>query len=299
MPTSVDVGASMDAPLLLVLAFQGSIMLTVFGFGLRATVEDVLYVVRRPRLLVISLVSMFIVMPFIALILALVIAPPRVALVALVTLALSPVPPTLLGKEHDAGGRASYGLGLTVTVSILSIVLIPALVVFLGGLTDNPFNIGFATVAGQVLVAVVLPLAAGMLVRAFLPRLAERVEKPFALVAKVVLLAAAAFVLVVAFPQFVEVLTASTVVAFVVFTVLGLAFGHIMAGPDPGDSRVLALASALRHPGIALAIATANFPSLQFGAVIILYLIIGTIVCIPYMKWMQRRTAAGKESNGT
>ena len=298
MPTSVDVGASMDAPLLLVLAFQGSIMLTVFGFGLRATIEDVLYVVRRPRILVISLVSMFIVMPFIALILALVIAPPRVALVALVTLALSPVPPTLLGKEHDAAGRASYGLGLTVAVSILSIVLIPALVVFLGGLTDNPFNMGVTAVAVQVLVAVVLPLAAGMLVRAFLPRLAERVEKPFALVAKVVLLAAAAFVLVAAFPQFVEVLTASTVAAFVVFTVLGLAFGHIMAGPDPGDSRVLALASALRHPGIALAIATANFPSLQFGAVIILYLIIGTIVCIPYMKWMQRRTAAGKESNG-
>ena len=280
----------MDSPRILFIAFQGSIMLTVFGFGLRATIEDVLYVVRRPRILVISLVSMFIVMPFIALVLALVVAPPTVALVALVTLALSPVPPTLLGKEHDAGGRASYGLGLTVTVSILSIVLIPALVVFLGSLTENPFNVGFAAVARQVLLAVVLPLAAGMLVRAFLPRLAERVEKPFALVAKVVLLAAVAFVLIAAFPQFLSVLTAGTVVAFVAFTVLGLAFGHIMAGPNPSDSRVLALASALRHPGIALAIATANFPSMQFGAVIILYLIIGTIVCIPYMKWMQKRS---------
>ncbi|CAI3800600.1 bile acid:sodium symporter family protein [Pseudarthrobacter sp. MM222] len=298
MPTSMDAGASVDAQRILVLAFQGSIMLTVFGFGLRATVDDVLYVIRRPRMLVISLVSMFIVMPFIALALALVIAPPQVALVALVALSLSPVPPTLLGKEHDAGGRASYGLGLTVAVSVLSIVIIPALVVFLGGLTDNPFNIGFAAVAGQVLSAVVLPLAAGMLVRAFLPRLAARVEKPFSLAAKIVLLAAVAFVLVVAFPQFVQVLTASTVVAFMLFTVLGLSFGHIMAGPDPGDARVLALASALRHPGIALAIATTNFPSLHFGAVIALYLIIGTIVCIPYLKWMQKRAAEGKEPHG-
>jgi hypothetical protein len=34
-------------------------------------------------------------------------------------------------------------------------------------------------------------------------------------------------------------------------------------------------------PGIALAIATAKLPALQFGAVTILHLLIGAIVCIP------------------
>jgi predicted Na+-dependent transporter len=51
--------------------------LTVFVFGLGATVEDVLHLVRRPRMLVISLVSMFIVMPFIALALAVAFDPPH------------------------------------------------------------------------------------------------------------------------------------------------------------------------------------------------------------------------------
>ena len=117
-------------------------------------------------------------------------------------------------------------------------------------------------------------------------------KKPAGLVAQVLLLAAAVFLLVAAFPRFLEVLNPSTIAAFVVFTVLGLAFGHFMAGPAPEDSEVLALASALRHPGIALAITAANFPTLQFGAVIILYLLIGAIVSIPYVKWMQKRTAA-------
>jgi BASS family bile acid:Na+ symporter len=282
----------MDAPRVIALAFQVSIMLTVFGFGLRATVADVLFVVRRPRTLVISLVSMFIVMPFIALVLAVVIDPPRVALVALVALALSPVPPTLLGKEPVAGGRSSYGLGLTATVSVLSIVLVPALVAFLGTVTNQPFSIGFAPVAGQVLLSVVLPLAAGMLVRAFWPRMAERVKKPAGLIAQVLLLAAAVFLLIAAFPQFIDVLNLSTIAAFVVFTVLGFAFGHVMAGPAPEDSKVLALASALRHPGIALAITSPNFPTLRFGAVIILYLLIGTVVSIAYVKWMQKRSPA-------
>jgi BASS family bile acid:Na+ symporter len=285
-------GASMDPAQILKLALQVSIMLTVFGFGLRATLEDLLYLVRHPRMLVISLVSMFIVMPFIALALVLVFDPPQVARVALVALALSPVPPILLTRQRKAGGRDSYGLGLTAAVSILSIVLIPALVAFLGRLMDRPFEMGPAAVAGQVVVAVVLPLAAGMLVRAFLPRVAEQLAKPAALVANVLLFAAAVVVLVAAFPRLAQVLTFGTVAAVVAFTVLGLAFGHILAAPDPGDSAVLALASAVRHPGIALAIAGANFPSLDVGAVIILYLVIGAVVCLPYMKRMHRRAVA-------
>jgi BASS family bile acid:Na+ symporter len=280
----------MEPSRIVMLAFQVSIMLTVFGFGLKTTVGDVLRVVDRPRLLVTSLVSMFIVMPFIALLLALVFQPPQAALVALVALALSPVPPTLLGNERIAHGQASYGMGLTAIVSILSIVLVPGLVAFLGNLLDQPFHIGSAAVAGQVLVAVVLPLLVGMTVSAFLPRLASRVEKPAAVAAQVGLLAASLFLLVKVVPQLGAVLTFTTAAAFIVFTVLGLAFGHILGGPDPGDSAVLALSSALRHPGIALAITGATFPSLDFGAVIILYLLIGATLCILYNKWMHQRT---------
>lgn len=273
------------------LILQASIMLTVFGFGLGATVGDVLYVVRRPRMLLVSLVSMFIVMPFVALALVLVLDPPEVARVALVALALSPVPPILLNRQRKAGGRNSYGLGLTATVSVLSIALVPALVAFLGRLLDAPFQISAGAVAAQVVVAVVLPLAVGMVVRAFLPRAADRLMGPAALVANVVLLAAVVVVLIAALPRMGQVLTAGTVAAIVLFTVLGLAFGHALAGPDPGDSAVLALASAVRHPGIALAVAGANFPSLDVGATIILYLLVGAVVSAPYIARMHRSAA--------
>ena len=50
----------------IVLALQASIFMTVFDFGLQATFDDVLYVVRRPSLLVRSLVAMFVIMPVMA-----------------------------------------------------------------------------------------------------------------------------------------------------------------------------------------------------------------------------------------
>ena len=60
----------MDLKQLLVLALQVSVACTVFGFGLKMTVHDLLYLVRRPGLLARSLLAMFVVMPVVAVLLA-------------------------------------------------------------------------------------------------------------------------------------------------------------------------------------------------------------------------------------
>ena len=53
----------MDIKQLIVLALQVAIIGTVFGFGLRATLDDVLYVLRRPGLLIRSFLAVLVVMP--------------------------------------------------------------------------------------------------------------------------------------------------------------------------------------------------------------------------------------------
>ncbi len=67
--------------------------------------------------------------------------------------------------------------------------------------------------------------------------------------------------------------------------------GHGLGGPDPEHESVLGLATASRHPGIALAIASANYPLERFGSVVPLYLVINAIVAIPYVSWQKRKTA--------
>jgi BASS family bile acid:Na+ symporter len=56
----------------------------------------------------------------------------------------------------------------------------------------------------------------------------------------------------------------------VAFVGVGLIVGHLMGGPDPEHSIVLALSTACRHPAIALSIAAANFPDQRFGGTILL-----------------------------
>jgi hypothetical protein len=73
-----------------------------------------------------------------------------------------------------------------------------------------------------------------------------------------------------------------TIVAIVAFFVLGMAVGHALGGPKPAERAVRALASAARHPGIALAILTANLPDHKSAlAAIQLSVVVSMIVPIP------------------
>jgi BASS family bile acid:Na+ symporter len=80
-----------------------------------------------------------------------------------------------------------------------------------------------------------------------------------------------------------------TVLALAAFAALGLLAGHFLGGPRPEERTVLALASSSRHPGVAVAIAYANFPGNEnVLPAVLLYLIVGAIVAAPYLRWVRR-----------
>src|SRR5882672_1126475 len=161
---------------LVMLAFQVSIFCTVFGLGLRAAPVDLLYLLQRPGLLLRSLLAVLVIMPVLAVVLAMMFDFRPVAEIALIALAISPVPPLLPKKEAKAGGRQSYGLALMVTLALLAIVTVPLSVEILQRVFGRPLGAAPGAIARVVLMMALLPLVAGMVVRAMRPALAERVE---------------------------------------------------------------------------------------------------------------------------
>jgi BASS family bile acid:Na+ symporter len=83
---------------------QVSVVCTVFGFGLKTTPDDLSYLIRRPGLLVRSLLAVFMVMPVVAVLLSLLFDFGPTVERALIALAVSPVPPLLPQKESKACG---------------------------------------------------------------------------------------------------------------------------------------------------------------------------------------------------
>lgn len=217
---------------LIPLLLKASIFLTVFALGLQATVDHVLYVMRRPALLARSLLAMYVVMPIVAVALAVAFDFIPSVEIALLALAVSPVPPLLPKREFKAGGRASYTIGLLVAVTLLAIVIEPLAVQVEGWLAGRPAYLGPVAVARLGFTSALLPLAGGMLFCRVAPDVAERVAKPLMLVAAIMLVAGVLPILFTAAPAIASLIGNGTLAAFVTFAIVALAVGHLLGGPD-------------------------------------------------------------------
>jgi BASS family bile acid:Na+ symporter len=271
--------------------FLASFALTVFGYGLGARRDEVLSLFRRPRLLVVSMLAMFVVMPAVALALGVYLDFPEPAQVALLVLALSPVPQLLPRTTIASGGRAAYAYGLAFAVAVLSPVIVPALAHLLGRVTGRDYTVPAGTLGAVLVASVLVPLGLGLLVQRLWPGLARRIQEPLVKLANLTLLVALVLLLVTVFPFLLELASLGTLIAMAVFVCAGLAVGHAMAGPEPDQAVVLAIACATRNPGIAIGMGTANYAAESFGATIILYAVFAGIVAKPYVNWHKRRLA--------
>lgn len=283
----------MDLLQLVLFGLQTSILLTVFGFGLHATVEDVLYLARRPSLLARSLVAMFVVMPLAAVALTGAFDVRPVVEITLITLAISPVPPLLPGKGTRAGGSAAYALGLMATAAVLSIALVPIAVRVLGQYFSQPFTMPPSAIAQVVLKTTLLPLVAGMGARAALPNAARRLASPVGKVAGILLVASVVPILFSRIPAASDLVGGGTLAVMACLAVFGLGAGHLLGGGRHDEKVVLALSTATRHPAMAFAVARTNFPAeSQLGAAILLYLLVSAIAGALYMALGRRHTTA-------
>jgi bile acid:Na+ symporter, BASS family len=260
-----------------------SLAMSVLCVGLRASPREAQFLPRHRGMLFRSLLAISVVTPLFALWAALVFELRQPVAVALVALALSPLPSFLPTRTLKLGGDTEFSLSLCVVSDLLSVALIPMSVVLLAAVYSPP-HIGPGVVAGLLATSVLLPLLAGAAVRRMASDLANRAVKPIAIASTCILGVALAAMLpgsLAALPQVVE---HDTFVAVVLMTLVGLGIGHVCGGPARRDRTALAIATTERHPALAIAIGTIAFPNDHVaGAVILFSLFVGTIATMAYM----------------
>ena len=289
----------MDVASLLLLAIKASIVLTVLSLGLNATWQDATSLFRQPGLLVRSVLSMNVIMPLVAVGLVVAFNLPSPVKIALIALAISPVPPILPKKEMKAGGHASYAVGLLVAIALLAIVTVPLAVSWFSSAFDRTGEIAPLVVAKIVLTSVLAPLAAGIALRHWLPVVAEKIARPLGLLGMIMLIGSGLPLAYASWPAIHALFGNGTVLIIVAMTVIGLIVGHLLGGPQEENRTVLGLSTASRHPAIALAAAVAGGAETKSAlAAILLSLIVALLVSIPYVAW-RRRASIAAHTSGT
>lgn len=274
----------------IVLVIKASVALTVFAIGLKATFGDATFLFRRPALLARAWLSMDVLMPLFALALVLLFELHPAVEIALVAISVSPIPPIFPNKAFKAGGTETYTIGLLVASCALSVIVIPIAMEIFEKATGTPLTVRARSVAWTVLTTVFIPLLVGMAVKAWTPRLAERLAKPMALIGLVLLIVSALPVLVgMARPMY-QLIGDGTLLSLSAFAVVGFAVGHLLGGPEFANRPTLSLATAARHPAVALGIAHANFPDEKLAApAVFLYLIVSMVLSALYLRWLKWR----------
>jgi BASS family bile acid:Na+ symporter len=281
----------MDPAAILRLFVGISIFLIVFAIGLKAELGTGLRFIEQPGQTAKAMTAMFVLFPAFAVLVYWLLPLPLPVPATLLALAVSPIPPILPNKEVKAGGSFDYAIALQVVASVVSIAAAAIIIPLVGHFIGE--DLVFAGEAMALIIAktVGVPLLAGMVVRHFAPTLAARLVVPAGRIGNILLLGVAVVLMVVLFPNMVAAAGQGTLVAIVALVLFGLAAGHMLGGPNEGNRSALAVATAGRHPGVAIALGVAVRPEAraEVVAVVLLYLLASILLTIPYLKWRERR----------
>jgi BASS family bile acid:Na+ symporter len=266
---------------------KAAVAVIVFAIGMDSTLKDATYLWRRPRLLLRSLLAMYVLVPLTAVALVKLLTLPPGVEIALLVLAVSAGAP-LLPRKLLGIGDGVYIFSLVVTSSFLAIILVPAWLVLLGPQFGHSAGLEAERVAWVLGKWFFLPLTAGMLVRGLVPTLAERFGNGLMGIAGLALTFSAVILLglhweVLLEARWMGVLTLAALI------VIALAIGHWLGGPAEDNRTALAIACSTRHLGIAVLVA-ASLPGPRTAVIVAVYILTSAAYSIPYLRW--RRLAA-------
>ncbi len=271
-----------------------SIFLTVLSIGMRVTLGDLQCVLSRPSRLVRALLAMNVLLPIVTIIVCKTVSLHPAVIVALVTLSVAPVNAMfsksmlpLISPSNRAYARGVFFAStvLTVIVTILAVEVIQWL--FGDG---KIVHVSPLTVAKVVISSVLLPLGIGLALGYWRPATRNWVPA-IQKVSGMVLLICAIPIIVGAWPLMASLVREGTLTAIVIVSLIGLAVGHVLGGPEEDHRTVLAFATVSRHPGVAVAIASlTDQPLAPVG--VLLAVLVSELAVIPYKTWRKRLRAA-------
>ena len=265
-----------------------SIMLVV---GLALDGREFRWIFRHRGLVAGSLFAVLVAVPAIALAVCRSVDLPRAVEIGIVLMAIAPGAPVALRRSLGAGGHRSFAPALQVMVAALAVVSMPLWVAALDEVYAGRASVDPSHLAWQVFTAQLLPLGAGMLARRIFPARAAALEPALARGAGILLLV---LVLAVLLNVWQVVVDAGFLVvgAIAVVTVLALAAGHALGGPEPATRTAVAISSAMRNPGLALVVATRNAALPETIATLFAYLVVSALIVLAYVTWRRRTGVA-------
>jgi len=236
---------------------------SMLAMGMSISLRDLTSPLHNPRLVVLSLLANFVIVPVFAFILLSIFPVSGELAAGLILVSIAAGAPSTPKVAELTGGNIAYAVSLTLLMTLVTIVLMPLLVPYiLDGVGMDPTIIAY-----HLVFFMLLPILAGMLLRDRMPDTAGRVLPAIDFISNatigVIFLAFGVLFFAHIKELFGNILGMEVVVIALLFVVGTLLIGYAMGGPDRNNRWVLAFGTGFRNVTAALVVITAGYRDLE------------------------------------
>jgi len=272
-----------------VLVFVVSSML---GVGLALTAKQILAPLRNFRLVSLSLLANFVLMPLGALLIARLLRldePLGVALLLLGTAAGAPFLPLL---ARISKGSLAFAVGLMVLLMVVTVGYMPiVLPLLLEGVSVDPMKI-----ARSLVLLMLIPLAIGLLVKARLSCVAAKLQPLLNKLSTLSLALLIALLLITNIQNVLSLFGTRGVLASILFVAVGSGLGWILGGPSPDTKSVLSLGTGQRNIAASLVVGGQNFSDPRVVVMVVVVALVGLLILMPLGRLLAKRSGPAIEA---
>ena len=242
-------------PILDKIAFLAFVVATMFGTGLKLTVQQIWQPLRNIRLVVLSLLTNFVLVPLFVYLLLQVIPVNEPVKDGLIIMALASGPPALPKLAQIVKGDLAFATGLMMMLMFGTVFYMPiVLPLVLQGVEVNSWDI-----AKPLILMMLTPLGIGLLIKATYQDIALNLQTITFKISNFGLLLGLGVRLIVHFNEILVLLKTGVIFVCAIFIIFSFTVGYLLGGPGIDTQRVLGVGTAQRNFAAALLIGTSNF----------------------------------------
>lgn len=258
---------------------------SMLAMGAGLTVAQIIEPLRNARLLVLALLANFVLMPLAAFALAKGLHLDQPYGIGLLLLGCAAGAPFLPKLAELAKGNLAFAVGAMVLLMVVTVGYLAAVLpLLLTGVKVDPWKI-----ARSLILLMLLPLAAGLALKAYYEVMAGRAKPVLDRISNVSLILLVLLIVAANIDKVLEVFGSRGILAGLLFIALGFAIGWVLGGPGKDTRRVLALGTAQRNIAAALVVASQSFSDPKVVVMVIVVAIVGLIVLMPLSRALANR----------
>ena len=273
-------------------------MVIMLGMGASMTWRDFFIAFRKPKGILVGLLSQYMIMPFLGYALAVILGLPAGMAAGLILIACMPGGTTSNIFAYFSKGVLALSIMMTTVSTLVAVVTVPLLISFYSGLAGlgGDYVIPASNVA-QVLVVLIVPTALGMVIRKLNPNVGASIEMLGSLLGVFVIL----FLIGSWVPRNYQMLLDTPFAVYIAAVGIGLTgmlLGYWLARAlrqDTNRSRTISLETGIQNGPLAALIVTLTFTGAQQQEVLfipILYSLFIVITSSMITIWYRRTATA-------